>query len=92
MIGPGHDATVSSFISSSSIAAAVTAAGMATVTVAITTTRSTTSRGMRAATPEASPVVVLTTALLLGLIGLVAGYFPARRASLLDPVVALKLS
>ena len=43
-------------------------------------------------TPQASPVVVLTTAALLGLIGFVAGYFPARRASLLDPVVALKLS
>jgi putative ABC transport system permease protein len=43
-------------------------------------------------TPEASPIVVLTTAALLGLIGFVAGYFPARRASLLDPVVALKLS
>lgn len=43
-------------------------------------------------TPVASPIVVLTTAALLGLIGLVAGYFPARRASLLDPVVALKLS
>jgi putative ABC transport system permease protein len=43
-------------------------------------------------TPEASPMVVLTTAALLGTIGLVAGYFPARRASLLDPVVALKLS
>ena len=43
-------------------------------------------------TPEASPIVVLTTASLLGLIGFVAGYFPARRASLLDPVVALKLS
>jgi putative ABC transport system permease protein len=42
-------------------------------------------------TPVASPLVVLTTAALLGLIGLVAGYFPARRASLLDPVVALKL-
>ncbi len=43
-------------------------------------------------TPEASPVVILTTALLLGVIGVVAGWFPARRASLLDPVIALKLS
>ncbi len=43
-------------------------------------------------TPEASPVVIVTTTALLGIIGLVAGYFPARQASLLDPVVALKLS
>jgi putative ABC transport system permease protein len=43
-------------------------------------------------TPEASPFVILTTATLLGVIGTVAGYFPARRASQLDPVVALKLS
>jgi putative ABC transport system permease protein len=43
-------------------------------------------------TPVASPLVVVVTASLLGLIGFVAGYFPARRASLLDPVVALKLS
>jgi putative ABC transport system permease protein len=43
-------------------------------------------------TPQASPVVILVTAVLLGLIGLVAGYFPARRASLLDPVHALKLA
>jgi putative ABC transport system permease protein len=43
-------------------------------------------------TPAASPVVVFTTAALLGLIGSVAGYFPARRASLLDPVTALKQS
>jgi putative ABC transport system permease protein len=42
--------------------------------------------------PQASPFVIGTTTLLLGLIGFVAGYFPARRASLLDPVVALKLS
>jgi putative ABC transport system permease protein len=43
-------------------------------------------------TPQASPVVIATTAALLGLIGLLAGWFPARRASLLDPVVALKLA
>jgi putative ABC transport system permease protein len=43
-------------------------------------------------TPAASPVVILVTAALLGIIGLVAGYFPARRASLLDPVTALKLA
>jgi putative ABC transport system permease protein len=43
-------------------------------------------------TPAASPLVVLTTAALLGAIGTVAGYFPARRASLLDPVAALKLA
>ena len=43
-------------------------------------------------TPEASAPVILTTAALLGVIGLLAGYFPARRASLLDPVVALKLA
>jgi putative ABC transport system permease protein len=43
-------------------------------------------------TPEASPVVILTTATLLGIIGTLAGYFPARRASQLDPVVALKLA
>ncbi|HSB61109.1 MAG TPA: ABC transporter permease [Vicinamibacteria bacterium] len=43
-------------------------------------------------TPEASPLVVLVTVALLGLIGFVAGYFPARRAALLDPVVALKLA
>ena len=36
--------------------------------------------------------MILTTAALLGVIGMVAGWFPARRASLLDPVVALKLS
>ncbi len=42
--------------------------------------------------PEASTLVILTTTALLGLIGAVAGYFPARRASLLDPVHALKLA
>ncbi|HYC62481.1 MAG TPA: ABC transporter permease [Thermoanaerobaculia bacterium] len=41
--------------------------------------------------PEVSPVVALFTAIALGLVGLVAGYFPAREASRLDPVVAMKL-
>jgi ABC-type antimicrobial peptide transport system permease subunit len=35
--------------------------------------------------------VALFTALALGVVGLVAGYFPAREASRLDPVVAMKL-
>jgi ABC-type antimicrobial peptide transport system permease subunit len=33
----------------------------------------------------------LLTALALGIVGLVAGYFPAKEAAQLDPVVAMKL-
>jgi len=42
-------------------------------------------------TPQVSPTVALLTASALGIVGLVAGYFPAREASRLDPVVAMKL-
>ena len=42
-------------------------------------------------TPEISPFVGSLTALLLGAIGLLAGWFPAREAASLDPVVAMKL-
>jgi putative ABC transport system permease protein len=41
--------------------------------------------------PTLSPTLALLTASILGLVGLVAGYFPARDASRLDPVVAMKL-
>ena len=41
--------------------------------------------------PELSPSLALGTVALLGLIGLVAGYFPARTAANLDPVAAMKL-
>ena len=41
--------------------------------------------------PDVSIGVALLTALILGLTGLMAGYFPARDASKLDPVVAMKL-
>lgn len=41
--------------------------------------------------PELSPLVVTLTATALGIVGLLAGYFPARDASRLDPVVAMKL-
>lgn len=42
-------------------------------------------------TPRVSLTVALLTATALGIVGLVAGYFPAREASRLDPVVAMKL-
>ena len=41
--------------------------------------------------PDVSFSVAAVTAAILGLTGLVAGYFPARDASYLDPVVAMKL-
>jgi putative ABC transport system permease protein len=41
--------------------------------------------------PDLSFSVAAMTAAILGLTGLVAGYFPARDASRLDPVVAMKL-
>ena len=40
--------------------------------------------------PELSPGLALGTVGVLGLIGLIAGYFPARTAANLDPVVAMK--
>ena len=41
--------------------------------------------------PTMSPMVTTLTAGLLGSVGLFAGYFPARDAANLDPVVAMKL-
>jgi putative ABC transport system permease protein len=41
--------------------------------------------------PTISLPVAALTALVLGITGLAAGYFPAREASRLDPVVAMKL-
>ena len=41
--------------------------------------------------PIISPSAAAATAVMLGLIGLVSGYFPARTASNLDPVVAMKM-
>ncbi len=41
--------------------------------------------------PVVSPSVAALTTSALGLVGLLAGYFPARDASRLDPVVAMKL-
>jgi putative ABC transport system permease protein len=39
--------------------------------------------------PEMSPIVCFITLILLGVIGLLAGYFPAKRAASLDPVRSL---
>ncbi|HEX9163696.1 MAG TPA: ABC transporter permease [Thermoanaerobaculia bacterium] len=41
--------------------------------------------------PIVSPVVAALTTVALGVVGFVAGYFPARDAANLDPVVAMKL-
>ena len=40
--------------------------------------------------PTLSPVIAATAAGILGIIGLLAGYFPARRAALIDPAETLR--
>lgn len=41
--------------------------------------------------PNLTPALAIGTVVLLGTIGLIAGYFPARTAASLDPVVAIKM-
>jgi putative ABC transport system permease protein len=41
--------------------------------------------------PRLSPVSALATAAVLGLISFISGYFPARTAARLDPVIAMKM-
>jgi putative ABC transport system permease protein len=40
--------------------------------------------------PTLSPVIGVITSMILGLIGLMAGYFPARRAARVDPAATLR--
>jgi len=37
-----------------------------------------------------SPAIALSTSVVLGTIGMLAGYFPARRAASVDPAVSLR--
>ena len=41
--------------------------------------------------PTLSPGLAVLTATVLGIVGFLAGFFPAREASRLDPVIAMKL-
>ena len=41
-------------------------------------------------TPFVPPLLAWSTVLLLGVVGLLAGYFPARTAARLDPITALR--
>ncbi|MEJ2190553.1 MAG: FtsX-like permease family protein [Acidobacteriota bacterium] len=41
--------------------------------------------------PTLSPGLAILTASVLGVVGFLAGFFPARDASRLDPVIAMKL-
>jgi putative ABC transport system permease protein len=41
-------------------------------------------------TPKLSLAIGLGTASILGVIGLLAGYFPARRAAAIDPASTLR--
>lgn len=40
--------------------------------------------------PTFSPAIALATSLILGLVGTLAGWFPARRAAFVDPAVSLR--
>jgi putative ABC transport system permease protein len=40
--------------------------------------------------PTLSPLIAAGTAAILGTIGLLAGYFPARRAAAIDPAATLR--
>jgi putative ABC transport system permease protein len=40
--------------------------------------------------PTLSPLIAAGTAAILGAIGLLAGYFPARRAAAIDPAATLR--
>jgi putative ABC transport system permease protein len=40
--------------------------------------------------PTLSPIIGVVTSLILGIIGLLAGYFPARRAANIDPAATLR--
>jgi ABC-type lipoprotein release transport system permease subunit len=69
-----------------------TGAGLTLTLLAILALRSVVvpTRGISVYRPTADPLALATIAAFMAMVGLAAAYLPARRAALVDPLVALR--